>query len=96
MSTRSAQQGPDALTHEAWVEELQRQQGYQQVVTAGALLANNTLLPPDHMVSQMTAFVPASADQKATITSGHGHAVVHCIPQGQPDPRHAVSFQQRI
>lgn len=41
----------DNLRHQAWVAELQSQQGFQQVVTAGALLANNTLLPPDHMVS---------------------------------------------
>ena len=46
--------GPDSLRHEAWVEDLKAQQGFHQVVTAGALLANNTLLPPEHMVS----FVP--------------------------------------
>ncbi|KAK9868238.1 hypothetical protein WJX84_002908 [Apatococcus fuscideae] len=47
--------GPDTLhSHQPWVQELESQHGFRQVVTAGALLANNTLLPPDHM---FTAFL---------------------------------------
>ena len=51
MADSREESGPDSLRHEAWVEELKAQQGFHQVVTAGALLANNTLLPPDHMAS---------------------------------------------
>ncbi|KAK9845096.1 hypothetical protein WJX74_010532 [Apatococcus lobatus] len=54
MTGSQSHSGPDSLRREAWVEELQSQQGFYPVVTAGALLANNTLLPPDHM---FTAFL---------------------------------------
>ena len=85
--------GADALTQQAWVAELQSQQGFQQVVTAGALLANNTLLPPDHMVgfcSLTTRLAKRPLSQRADLRWFE----VHSVFESELDKGHAMSLQQ--